>query len=174
MDAAEFENFLTLYEKDIYTFCRYLAKNQQAAEDLYQETVLFAFEKRDDIDAARNPKSFLLAVAAGKWKSIVRKASRRANIAPEFPLEPNIIDTAQTPAQLLEQKELTANVIAVVNRLNEKLRIPLILHYYNDFSIEEIAAALEIPAGTVKSRLHKARKTLKNLLEKEGINGYRE
>ncbi|MCL1987231.1 MAG: RNA polymerase sigma factor [Firmicutes bacterium] len=176
MDVAKFEQFLTLYEKDIYTFCLYLARNQQAAEDLYQETILFAFEKCAEIDFQKNPKSYLLAIAAGKWKNAVRKASWRAKIAPELPLDftLNASDNANDLSHNLEKQELQTAINKGLNALTEKLRVPLILHYYEDLSIEEIAGILEIPAGTIKSRLHNARKTMKKFLEREGINEYRE
>ncbi|MCL1997479.1 MAG: RNA polymerase sigma factor [Turicibacter sp.] len=176
MDVTEFEKFLTLYEKDIYNFCLYLARNQQAAEDLYQETMLFAFETRADIDNLQNPKSYVLAIAAGKWKNSVRKAGRRAEIAPEIPLDSafNAASPAENPTQNLERQELNACIQKGLDTLKEKVRIPLIMHYYEDFSLEEIAAALDIPTGTVKSRLHTGRKILKKFLEKGGIHEYQE
>ncbi|MCL1995941.1 MAG: RNA polymerase sigma factor [Defluviitaleaceae bacterium] len=179
MNIAEFENFLETYEKDIYSFCLYLTQNLQEAEDLYQEVVLFAFERRADISfetniaEGKNPKSYMLAVAAGKWKNISRKRIRRAKIVPEIPLDPelNIADTNHNkePGYRLEQKEIQACINRGLNALKEKLRIPLIMYYYDDFSVGEIAKALKVPEGTIKSRLHKGRKTLEKFLEKEGF-----
>lgn len=63
--------------------------------------------------------------------------------------------------------ELSAIVQMAVDTLNVKFKIPLYMYYTAEMSIEDIASSLKIPQGTVKSRLHKARKTLKNLLQLE-------
>ena len=168
MTVAEFENFLENYEKDVFTFCRYLAMEYNATCDLYQETVLAAFEMIGRIDAAQNPKSFLFSIAVGKWKNIRRKIQRRQNIAPEITLEEwsggqslgN--PTSETVEKTLMQEQLH-NAIA---GLPDKLRIPLVLHYFDDCKVEEIGIILKIPAGTAKSRLHKARAILKEVLQK--------
>ena len=56
-----------------------------------------------------------------------------------------------------------------LSALPEKLRTPLLLHYLEGFSLEEVAAVLHVPVGTVKSRLHLARKALRLELEKEDV-----
>lgn len=53
----------------------------------------------------------------------------------------------------------------VVDRLNDKLRLPLYMYYTGEMSVDEIAAVRHIPSGTVKSRLHQARKAMKTILE---------
>jgi len=111
------------------------------------------------------------AIAAGKWKNMRCKLFRRQSIAPEFPLE-DWTKTAivQSPTEDAAQNAIQQQVIhnAVVE-MKDKFRIPLILHYFDNFQTEEIAQVCNIPVGTVKSRLHKARALLKKSLAKEGF-----
>ncbi|MCL1788482.1 MAG: RNA polymerase sigma factor [Defluviitaleaceae bacterium] len=174
MTVPEFEQFLEAYEQDVFTFCRHLAMDYHTACDLYQETALAAFEMLARIDPAQSPKSFLFAIAAGKWKNMRRKAIRRQTIAPEMPLE----DWANAPGQernptakAAETTVMQAALHKAIGEMKDKFRIPLILHYFDDCPQETIAAVCAIPVGTVKSRLHKARSLLKNAMEKEGF-GY--
>jgi len=164
--VAEFEHFLEAYERDVFTFCKHLATDPEAASDLYQETALAAFEMMARIDKDNNPKSLLFAIAAGKWKNMRRKSYRRQAIAPQLPLEDwTNTATAQNPTedavQHAYQQQALSNAIA---EMKDKFRIPLILHYFDNCPIEEIARICEIPAGTVKSRLHKGRELLKKQL----------
>jgi RNA polymerase sigma-70 factor (ECF subfamily) len=69
------------------------------------------------------------------------------------------------PAQLEEtiiQNEANSGLLQAVQALNEKHRLPVILRYYHDLSVNDIAQILDIPAGTVHSRLNKARQQLKS------------
>ena len=170
MDATEFEQFLQIYERDLYSFCQYLAMDVHTANDLYQESVLRAFEGIALIDVSKNPKSYLFSIAVGKWKNMSRKVSRRKSIAPEITLENAIWATdSTTPENLAEQNELKHCLQKGLEDMKDKFRIPLLLFYFDDFPIENIAALCKIPVGTVKSRLHKGRALLKKRLEKEGF-----
>ena len=166
MTVAEFEHFLEAYERDVFTFCKHLAINPETARDLYQETALAAFEMIDRIDKDNNPKSLLFAIAAGKWKNMRRKYHRRQTIAPEFPLEEwTNTATTQNPTEDTAQKAIEQQAVHnAISEMKDKFRIPLILHYFDNCSTEEIAQICKIPAGTVKSRLHKARELLRKQL----------
>lgn len=173
MTVAEFEQFIETYERDVFTFCKYLAINQDTASDLYQETILAAFEMIARIDTTNNPKSFLLAIAAGKWKNMRRKIQRRQNIAPETPLEAwsNTSLLGENPtADAAQNAALQQAVHKAIAELKDKFRIPLILHYFDDYPTETIATICNIPTGTVKSRLHKARILVKKSMERSGVH----
>jgi len=175
MTVAEFEHFLEAYERDVFTFCKYLvnsANSHYTAQDLYQETVLAAFEMIERIDISNNPKSLLLSIAAGKWKNMRRKLFRRQAIAPELPLEdwtgqPGLQNPTEEAAQ---NADLQRAIHAALAQMKDKFRIPLILHYFDNCPTEEIAKICNIPVGTVKSRLHKGRALLKTALERNGFH----
>lgn len=169
MDIAEFESFLREHEKDVFSFCCYLAMDKDKAEDLYQDTVLQAFEAVDRIDATQNPKSFFFSIAVGKWRNIRRKTGRRNAIAPTVLLEDQ---TADIPGgddieHHMENNLLLDCIQNVLAEMDDKFRIPIILFYFDECSEDVIAKICKIPKGTVKSRLHKGRSLLKQALVKE-------
>lgn len=170
MDNMDIDSLVMLYGKAVYGFCLRLAKNKVDADDLYQETFLKALELCTKIDKGNNPKGFLISISVGLWKNNRRKYTRRQKIAPEEELsEENarsfMYVNTSTPEEIVILKERCAVVRTAADKLNDKLKIPLYMYYTAEMSVEDIASALKIPQGTVKSRLHKARKTLKNVLE---------
>lgn len=172
MDIADLSDLVRLQGKAIYGFCYMLTKNKSDTDDLYQETFLKAMELCHRIDQDNNPKGFLISIAAGLWKNNRRKYARRRRIAPieEFHENENndyIFKDESTPEDVVVSNELRVMIQTAVNKLNYKLKIPLYMYYTAEMSNEDIAAALKIPVGTVKSRLYKARKTLKDSLEWE-------
>ncbi len=74
-----------------------------------------------------------------------------------------------SPENIAVSRELRHAIQNAADKLNDKLRIPLYMYYTAGMSNEDIAAALKIPQGTVKSRLYKARKILKSTLEEAEI-----
>ncbi len=172
MEASEFEKIITKYEKDIFNFCRHLTVEQDAAEELYQDTLLKAFEVCERIQGSDNPKSFILSIAIGKWKNHRRKTSRRRELVPQQSLEGQELEVADSQISIqkqLEQQEDRKAVRTALMRVEEKFRIPLILLYQEEMKLDQIAIILKIPRGTVKSRLYKGRELLKQELEKEGF-----
>lgn len=170
MEAADITELIRLHGKAVYGFCGRLAYNQADIEDLYQETFLKALELRHKIDRKNNPKAFLISITLGLWKNNRRKYAIRQRIAPvetfdEAIGQEYILDKKESPEDALISKEISERIQEAAEGLQDKLRIPLYMYYTAEMSNEEIASALKIPKGTVKSRLHKARKILKDVLE---------
>jgi RNA polymerase sigma-70 factor (ECF subfamily) len=76
------------------------------------------------------------------------------------------VPTLRLPEQIAEQHELQETVRALLGELPPNHRAVLVLHYLQDYSIPEIAEILDCPEGTVKSRLHHARKLLRGYLQR--------
>jgi len=171
-NANEFSIFLEACERDIFSFCKYLTMGKGDADELYQDTVLAAFLAMDKIDITHNPKAYVYSIAVGKWKNATRKAARRNAIAPAINEEALLYvpgsDNVEAAAEAAALKQTLATAI---KGIDDKHRIPLILHYFDDCSTEEIANICNIPKGTVKSRLHKGRELLRKDLAKEGYDG---
>lgn len=167
MTIQELEQCIRLYGKDIYSFCMHLTKEKTSADDLYQDTFLEATKKLEAIRYEDNPKSYLLSVAIRLWRNRVRKRAWRNRIVPQN------VDTEAEQAKS-DCPDMSESVIddeekrmlwKAIDRLDDRYRIPLLLYYMEELSIAEIAGLLAIPEGTVKSRLHKARKLLEKELE---------
>lgn len=169
MTMNELENWIETYGKEIYSFCRYLTGSRQEADDLYQDTFVKAVEQCKRMDAGQNPKSFLLTVAMNLWKNKKRKYAWRNRIAAMESLGNEKIhmleSEEETPEETFVSKEEKEMVYGAVSVLDEKYKSVILLYYMEDMNLSEIAGILNLPIGTVKSRLHKARMILKKELE---------
>lgn len=170
MTKTELENCIWEYGTDIYSFCRNITQNAQEADDLYQDTFLKAMELLSEISYEKNPKSYLLSIALRLWKNKKRKFAWRSRIANVISITDELdLDIVRASAFLPEseliKKEETDLVRQAVNRLPEKYKLPILLFYMEDLSVAQIAFVLKIPVGTVKSRLHQAKKLLEKELE---------
>lgn len=169
MDASDLSNIVELHGKAIYGFCYYLTKDKADTEDLYQETFLKALELCHKIDKNKNPKSYIISIALRIWKNKCRKQARQLNIVTPYNFNDDLISSStsyiESPEDITLSSELSSIVQATVDSLDNKMRIPIYMFYTAEMSIDEIARALHIPKGTVKSRLHNARKSIKKILE---------
>ena len=139
-------------ERTLYRVARGYLHSPDECADAVQEALCKAWGKRGAISPERF-RPWLTRIVINECHNIGRHKKR---VQPMAELEPP--ETSAAPLPDLAE-ELSA--------LPEKLRTPLLLHYVEGFSLEEIAAALRVPIGTVKSRLHLARKALRLELEKE-------
>lgn len=169
MKRSELETCIRDYGRDVYSFCCQLTGSRQEADDLYQDTFLKLLEVRHRVDIRENPKGYLLSVAVNLWKNRRRRFARRQRIAgPEYSIEDmtaEIADGAQSVEDQMISREEVGLVQKAVAELPEKYRLPVLLFYMEELRLSEIADVLAIPEGTVKSRLHKARKLLEQKLE---------
>lgn len=174
MTVFELEQCIEMYGKEIYSFCLHLTGVREWADELYQDTFLTAMEHitRLHNDAGANPKSYLLSVAIRLWKNKRRKAAWRRRIAPEQSMdapdggvlmgEAELTDSIETEVLRAEERR---QVQRAVDALPEKYRVVVLLYYMEELPLAQIASLLHIPSGTVKSRLHQARKLLRQQLE---------
>lgn len=167
MTIQELEQCIALYGKDIYSFCRHLTKNQEDADELYQDTFLEAIKKLKDIRYQDNPKSYLLSIALRLWKNRIRKMAWRNRIAPRVSDE-ELTETLKVEEDSLsrmmwdEEKKMLWKAI---DKLPDSMRIPVLLYYMEELSVSQIGNLLSLPQGTIKSRLYHARKQLEKELE---------
>ncbi|OMF08747.1 RNA polymerase sigma factor [Paenibacillus sp. FSL H7-0331] len=174
MDIEELSNLVKQHGKAIYGFCYRLVGNKEDTDDLYQETFLKAMEVRHKMDVNQNPKGFLISIAIQLRKNKRRKFAWRQRIAPTAELNEavdkvNCTNDETTPEGAVLSNELRSMIQAATDRLDDKLKIPLLMYYTAEMSVDEVSLALRIPQGTVKSRLFKARKALKKILEVESL-----
>ncbi|MBR0146206.1 MAG: RNA polymerase sigma factor [Eubacterium sp.] len=158
---------ITEYGKQIYSFCVYITGDRDAADDLYQQTFLVAIEK-EEIDTDRNPKSYLLSIAVNLWNNHKRKylwRRKRADVVyfDEGDAE-QLQDDSLSVEEDVERREEIERIRQTVQTLPDKLRVVILMHFMEELSVEEISGILGIPEGTVKSRIHKAKKVLKERL----------
>lgn len=169
MTADELKNLITDCGKHVYSFCCNLTGNRIEADDLYQDTILKAVELRHRLDSSGNPKSFLMGISVKIWQNQKKKYAIRNNIIQMEELKEDIVqdinEVNNQPESEIIRKETIKAVREGIKQLPEKMQTVLYMYYTAEMSVEDIARALHIPKGTVKSRLHKGRKLIREFLE---------
>ncbi|MCL2670627.1 MAG: sigma-70 family RNA polymerase sigma factor [Clostridiales bacterium] len=153
----------------VYRFCRSVTWRREDAEDLFQDTFFSAFRQLRRIEKMDSPCGFLLSTAAYLWRSRKRKYARRRDIAPETEFAPELRQGSAPSAEeeFFSQEEITL-CRRMVEELPDNYRLLVVMYYTNGLRVNEIASALGIPPGTVKSRLSQAR----SMIEKGMVSEY--
>jgi len=162
-DPAAWRVLFTRYQLPLYAFIFEMVRNEQASMDIVQETfagaVRYIGGLRDDAKFA----SWLFGIAHQKCLLHFRKQHRDVWSDEELADAPD--DDAEWPGDALLRREQAEEVRRRLEQLPPPQRAVLLLHFIEDFSLEEIAAATGVPVGTVKSRLHYAKRALRQLME---------
>ena len=169
MNKMEIDSFIGMYGRDIYSFCCYLTKNRQEADDLYQDSFVQILENRGFPEDEEGAKNMVLSTAVRIWKDKKRKFAWRRRIEEEKYI-PTVLDdgsavTKDTPEEEIINSEQDAYIRRCVDALPEKMRLVVLLYYMENLKIHEIAGVLHVPQGTVKSRLHQAKAILSEKLK---------
>ncbi len=178
MNNDEFERFVLKFGKDILRFCRMTAGDAENGDELYQDTMLKLLEKKNRLDSAQNTKSYALSTSIYLWRNKRKKYANRMRLVPidsmeEMSEEGHEVadyDNEVSPEHIVLQQNEVDMIQGLVATLPEKYRIPIYLYYSADMQISEISEILELPEGTVKSRMRKAKKQLKEKLEAIGYD----
>jgi len=157
----------------LYGFCVHLASDRTEAEDLLQETLLRAMGAYSELRQPDRAKGWLFAIATNVWRDQLRGRGRRVPTASLDALENDdgfsLFQTIaiEDPFPYSDELHLDflrlfqdEDVQAVFGAINPNYRLPIILTVVHGFSCKEAAAVLDVPLGTVLSRLHRGRKEL--------------
>lgn len=159
MNKSDFVEQVMAAEATLYHISKSILKNDCDCADAVQEAIITAFSKLHSLRDDRYFKTWLCRILINECYRICRANKKVA------PLE-DYLD-AEAPAIQYEERGL----FDAIMKLKTELRLVIVLHYIEGFGIAEIADALKIPDGTVKSRLSRARAELKSILgEKEALS----
>jgi len=144
------------------------------AEDLTQETFYTAYKKFEQLKDPKKCKAWLLAILRNIYlrerESIGRKDEYLACDEESYA---SVLERAaaeeKTPESDYEIKTQTIRVIAIIGELPEKLKTPLLLFFQEDMPYQEISETLDIPIGTVMSRISRAKKQVKKAIIKDNL-----
>ncbi len=123
-------------------------------DDDLQRTFITAAKRMDDIRHGAE-KSFLLQIALRVAAHARRTVARRREVQTEDP--PDLVEALATPEQLTDQRRARLMLDRVLDQMDVDLRTVFVLHEFEEMNMSEIADVLEIPRGTVASRLRRAR-----------------
>jgi RNA polymerase sigma-70 factor (ECF subfamily) len=143
------------------------------AEDLVQETLIRAYRAIDRFDG-RHPRAWLFTIMRNAQRNRVRRRRPQLMRDPDLEMErhPPATDVADEPEGLVVDPVFDATVEAALDDLPAKFRSVVELVDLQALSYQEAADALGIPIGTVMSRLHRARKRIRDHLAAEGVTPY--
>ena len=146
-----FHRIYQQYGPALYRFCLLQMKNAADAEDALQEVFLKRLYRAPEFDSAEHEKRWLYRVALNQCRDELRRKRRT-----EVPLEAAALLAVPEP-----QRELLAHVAA----LPEKFRTVIHLHYYEGYTVEELAKLLGVSVSSVKMRLMRGREALRREME---------
>jgi RNA polymerase sigma-70 factor, ECF subfamily len=153
------------YQLPLYVYVFELAHDEQASLDLVQETFIAAVRHIGGLRDDAKFGSWLFGIAHQKCIQRWRKQKREEILLDEIAESPG--DFEDGPDDLLIRREQEAEFMNLLDQLPLPQRSVLLLHFVEDFSLEEIAGITGTSVGTVKSRMHYAKKALRKLLEEK-------
>jgi RNA polymerase sigma-70 factor (ECF subfamily) len=182
-DQANFEDDAMQFASQLYSAALRMTRNPADAEDVVQETYLKAYRAYGSFQEGTNLKAWLYRILTNTYINRYRKAQRRPSEVELGELQDLYLfrrlgeqsgASESAEAEVLEQF-VDTDVIEALESLPENFRMPVLLADVEGFAYKEIAAMLDIPIGTVMSRLHRGRKALQkklwHLAEERGITG---
>ena len=137
---------------NIYRVAKGILKNEEDIEDAIQNTIIKSFQNIKTLKEDKFFRTWIIRILINECNEILRKNKKYVS------LYDNNIEEKYNDSY--ENIDLTT----AINSLNEELRITTVLFYFEDMPTKEIAKILEIPEGTVRSRLNRARKQLKEIM----------
>jgi RNA polymerase sigma-70 factor (ECF subfamily) len=164
-DADAWDALFKRYQLPLYVYVFELVHNEQTSLDLVQETFISAVRHIGGLRDNSRFGSWLFGIAHQKWIQRWRKQSREEALRDE--LENDAPDFEESPDELLIREEQETGFMKLLSQLPLPQRSTLLLFYVEEFSLEEISGITGASVGTVKSRLHYAKKALKILIEEK-------
>jgi RNA polymerase sigma-70 factor (ECF subfamily) len=157
------------YQRMVYRTALLITGDDYAADDLMQEVFLRLFRFARHIDHTRPLEPWLYRMTANLSYTWVKR--NRRWLQPLEDLSEWLVGTGRvSPPEMVERRDEWQRVQWAVSNLPLPQRVVVVLYYLNDLSLHEIADILDVPVGTVKSRLHYGRRSLKKTLGLQGDN----
>ena len=159
MSTIEFSTQFDRLRRTLFSFALNLTKDEESARDLVQETAFKAFKYRDRYEPQTNLRAWLMTIMRNSFINEYRKRKRRQTLNDNTSNDYLLDSGHQTVMNQGESSVMLEEILKVVNTLEDWVRIPFLMHFQG-FKYEEIADELEVPLGTIKSRIFFARQKL--------------
>ncbi len=171
-DQANFEQDAMQYAPQLYSAALRMTRNPADAEDVVQETFLKAYRAYDSFTEGTNLKAWLYRILTNTYINKYRKKQRRPNEVELGELQDLYLFKRlgeHSGAQVSAESEaldmfVDKDIVEALESLPENFRLPVLYADVEGFSYKEIAEILDVPIGTVMSRLHRGRKALQRKL----------
>lgn len=154
MDAQTFQREVLKVERLLYHLCYAMLRNESDCEDVIQEALLRAWQKRDQLRDEAVFRSWICRITANTCIEWLRRRKRETSLSAGQQLR---LSSADRDFEQLAMKE-------ALDALTPEIRVCMTLHYLDGWPVSEVAQMLGIPEGTVKTRLMKGRQRMNALL----------
>ncbi len=155
------------YRGAVYGVALGIVGNSADAEDAAQDAFIRAYENLHRYDRERKFSTWIFTITANLCKNQLRRAKFQTRL--DDSVEPN--STGADPEESVARDERRELVQEALAALDEKYRAPMVLRYYGELDYQDIAEILDLPEGTVKTRIHRAKEALKNWMTERGVKG---
>jgi len=184
-DQANFERDAMQFASQLYSAALRMTRNPADAEDVVQETFLKAFRAYDSFQEGTNLKAWLYRILTNTYINRYRKTQRRPSEVELGELQDLYLykrlgeasGASVSAEQAVLESFVDSDIKDALESLPEHFRLPVLLADVDGFAYKEIAEILDVPIGTVMSRLHRGRKALQQklwrLAEERGLAGPR-
>jgi RNA polymerase sigma-70 factor (ECF subfamily) len=165
-DRTAFTGLVEMYQTAIFNLCYRMLGDRCEAEDAAQEAFLRAYSQLHSYDPARSFKTWLFSIAAHYCIDRLRRRRVVWLGIDDEPIQyhPALRESSPGPQEMAERGERSARVQALIENLSPQDRAAVVMRYWYDLSYEEIAEATGVTVSSVKSRLHRARVALGEMM----------
>ena len=167
MNSEGFQTVVREQKNRVYSYAAMMLRNQAEAQDVVQESMVRLWQNQSKVDQSGAPM-WLKRTAHNLCIDRIRRRKVRSEVGTEQ-LEATSIDTSPGPDRVAESDRLGREIEQALGKLSEQDRSVLILREVQERPYAEIAEMLELPMGTLKARLHRAREQLRKTLIRAGV-----
>lgn len=167
MTSADFRIVVEKHKDRVYTYAVWMLGDREEARDVTQETLMRLWKHHDQVQCEKARAWLLWTAYRLCIDGLRRRATQRAATAQMLRMAPVMADDESDRS--LRRSELQATLVEALSNLSARDRAIVLLRDMDDLSYEEIAAALELPIGTLKAALHRARERLRDALTQVGV-----
>ena len=166
-DSLAIEKMVHTYQRDVYRLALSILDDPDEAEDGTQETFLAALRALSSFREGAAFKTWLFSITINVCRSRLRRGKNRGRLQQILQSLFTLRGAVEHPEATAILDESDAELWNAIRALDDKHRIPVVLRYYHDLPVADIATMLNIPPGTVHSRLNHAREKLRAQLKEE-------
>jgi len=166
-DPGAWDTLFRRYQMPLYVYAYELLRDEQASLDVVQETFIAASRHLASLRSDEKFGGWLFGITRQKCTQRWRQSRREESAMETFANEPG--ETGPGADEWLIRREQEADFLRLLEQLSDPQREVLVLFFLEEFSLEEIARITRVQLGTVKSRLHYAKKAMRQLLENKPL-----
>lgn len=155
------------YKGAVYGIALGIVGNSADAEDAAQDAFIRAYENLRRYDIERKFSTWIFTITANLCKNMLRRNKFQTRLDDTVQYEGH----AEDPEAIIARDERHELVQDALAALDEKYRSPMVLRFYGELDYLEIAQILDLPEGTVKTRIHRAKEALKSWMVERGVKG---